>query len=116
MRLEVASTARALGCSVTLVESGRVPLVRALGQTMGVHCAALHESRGVHVLTRGRVVGFTSDGRVTGVVLDDDLLPVDVVVVGVGAVPTRSGSTDLGFCWTTKRLRRSARPSKRQGR
>ena len=85
--LEVASTARALGCAVTLIESGRVPLVRALGQTMGVHCAALHESRGVNVLTRGRVVGFTANGRVTGVVLDDGVLPVDLVVVGIGAIP-----------------------------
>ncbi|GAB3615934.1 FAD/NAD(P)-binding oxidoreductase [Okibacterium endophyticum] len=85
--LEVASTARALGCDVTLIESGRVPLVRALGQTMGVHCAALHESRGVNVLTRGRVVGFTSSDRVTGVVLDDGILPVDLVVVGIGAIP-----------------------------
>lgn len=85
--LEVASTASALGCAVTLIESGRVPLVRALGQTMGVHCAALHESRGVNVLTRGRVVGFTANGRVTGVVLDDGVLPVDLVVVGIGAIP-----------------------------
>ncbi len=85
--LEVASTARAAGCEVTLIESGRVPLVRALGQTMGVHCAALHESNGVTVLTRGRVVGFTSDQRVTGVVLDDCVLPADLVVVGIGAIP-----------------------------
>lgn len=86
--LEVASTARAAGCQVTLIESGRVPLVRALGQTMGVHCAALHEANGVEVLTRGRVEGFTArDRAVTGVVLDVGVLPADLVVVGIGAIP-----------------------------
>lgn len=85
--LEVASTARAAGCEVTLIESGRVPLVRALGQTMGVHCAALHEANGVEVLTRGRVVGFTANDHVTGVVLDDGILATDLVVVGIGAIP-----------------------------
>ncbi len=85
--LEVASTARAMGCEVTLIESGRVPLGRALGPVMGSNCAALHEANGVQVRTHGRVVGFASSDRVTGVILEDEVIPADLVVVGIGAIP-----------------------------
>ncbi|MGJ8720274.1 MAG: NAD(P)/FAD-dependent oxidoreductase [Salinibacterium amurskyense] len=85
--LEVAATARAMGSEVTLIEAGRVPLVRALGPVMGANCAALHERNGVRVRTHGRVMGFTSAASVTGVILEDETVPAELVVVGIGAMP-----------------------------
>ncbi|MEY9930775.1 3-phenylpropionate/trans-cinnamate dioxygenase ferredoxin reductase subunit [Catenulispora sp. GP43] len=85
---EVASTARALGLEVTIVEATAVPLERALGREMGRICSGLHADHGVRLLCGIGVRGFTGTDRVEGVLLDDGrLLPADVVVVGVGVTP-----------------------------
>jgi 3-phenylpropionate/trans-cinnamate dioxygenase ferredoxin reductase subunit len=86
---EVASTARALGLEVTVVEAQEVPLERALGREMGLLCAALHADHGVRLITGTGVAGLEGDGGlVTGVRLADGrLLPADVVLVGVGVRP-----------------------------
>ncbi len=85
---EVASTARALGLDVTVVEAAEVPLERVLGRAMGLACASLHAEHGVRLLCGTGVAGLTGEDRVTGVRLTDGrLLPADVVVVGVGVRP-----------------------------
>jgi 3-phenylpropionate/trans-cinnamate dioxygenase ferredoxin reductase subunit len=85
---EVASTARALGLDVTVVEAAEIPLERALGREMGRVCAALHGDHGVRLLCGTGVAGLEGTDRVTGVRLADGrLLPADVVVVGVGVRP-----------------------------
>ncbi|SEM71984.1 NAD(P)/FAD-dependent oxidoreductase [Streptacidiphilus jiangxiensis] len=86
---EVASSARALGLEVTVIEAAEAPLERALGRSMGRVCASLHADHGVRLLCGVGVAGLDEgDGRVTGVRLADGrLVPADVVVVGVGARP-----------------------------
>lgn len=85
---EVASSARALGLDVTVVEAAENPLERALGRQMGRVCSALHGDHGVRLLCGVGVSGFTGEDRVSGVSLDDGrLLPADVVVMGVGVSP-----------------------------
>jgi 3-phenylpropionate/trans-cinnamate dioxygenase ferredoxin reductase subunit len=85
---EVASTAHALGLDVTVVEAAEVPLERALGREMGLACASLHTDHGVRLRCGTGVAGLTGDGRVTGVRLTDgQVLPADVLVVGVGVRP-----------------------------
>ncbi|GAA1986411.1 NAD(P)/FAD-dependent oxidoreductase [Catenulispora subtropica] len=85
---EVASTARALGLDVTVVEAAEHPLERALGREMGSVCSALHGDHGVRLLCGVGVSGFTGEDRVGGVRLSDGrLLPADVVVMGVGVSP-----------------------------
>ena len=91
--LEAASTARKIGCDVTVLEGAPAPLTRGLGADMGRSITALHEAHGVPVHCGARVVSVDHDGtRVTGVHIDsaatgDTVLPADVVLVGVGVSP-----------------------------
>ncbi|WP_214327938.1 NAD(P)/FAD-dependent oxidoreductase [Nonomuraea sediminis] len=95
---EVAATARDLGLDVTLVESGPAPLARVVGVPMAEALAALHRRRGVRLLPGSVVTELTGDGRVDGVRLADGThLPADVVVVGIGAVPTIDWLQDSGL-------------------
>ena len=85
---EVASTARALGLDVTVVEALETPLAGPLGTDMGRVVSALHADHGVRLICGAGVRGLAGNGRVEGVTLDDGrLLPADVVLVGVGAQP-----------------------------
>ncbi len=84
---EVAAAARRSGCEVTVVEPMPLPLYRVLGDVAEVF-RDLHADEGVHWKLGVGVFGFTGDGRVTGVSLDDGSeLPSDVTVVAVGASP-----------------------------
>lgn len=88
---EVASTSRALGHEVTVVEALAVPLVPVLGEAMGTACAGLHGDHGVTLRCGVGVAGLSTGGspiRVTGVQLSDGTwLPADVVVTGIGMRP-----------------------------
>lgn len=85
---EVASGARKRGLDVAIVEALHTPLVRAIGRVMGETCAALHTDNGTNLRCGVTVDGFLGDDRVEGVRLSDGtVLPADLVVVGVGAVP-----------------------------
>lgn len=89
---EVASSCRALGLDVTLVEALPFPLERILGAEIGAVCAEVHRANGVdlrcgvgvdHLLTD------TVDGteRVRGLRLTDgSTVDAEVVVVGIGVV------------------------------
>lgn len=89
---EVASTARGLdrGLDITVVETLPTPLAGPLGAEMGAIVGALHGNHGVR-LHCGQSVAALERGagqRVARVrLLDGTVLPADVVVVGVGAVP-----------------------------
>jgi 3-phenylpropionate/trans-cinnamate dioxygenase ferredoxin reductase component len=85
---EVASTARALGTDVTVVETEPVPLRRQLGTELGMVCASLHADHGVRLITGVAVRRVLGTGRVRAVELSDGRqLPAEVVVVGIGAIP-----------------------------
>ncbi|MGY1741073.1 MULTISPECIES: NAD(P)/FAD-dependent oxidoreductase [unclassified Blastococcus] len=86
--MEVAAAARTLGNDVTVVEPQLAPLFRVLGREMGGVFARLHRAHGVDLFTGTRVRELRGEsGRVTTVVTDDLVLPADLVVVGIGAVP-----------------------------
>lgn len=87
--LEVAATARQKGCTVTVLEGAPAPLIRGLGTHMGSITAAVHARHGVDLRCGVQVHGIEGgDGHVTGVRLaDGELVPADVVVVGVGVSP-----------------------------
>ena len=85
---EVAATARGRGLDVTLIEAAPVPLVRAVGESMGRVCAALHLEHSVDLRLGTGVQGFEGSSRVEGVRLaDGTVVPADVAVVGVGVAP-----------------------------
>ncbi|HCA85795.1 MAG TPA: FAD-dependent oxidoreductase [Streptomyces sp.] len=85
---EVASSCVALGHHVTVVEAAPLPLLPQLGEDMATICAGLHADRGVELVTGTGVADLCGTDAVTGVLLAGGrLLPADVVVVGIGAVP-----------------------------
>ncbi|SDN66172.1 NAD(P)/FAD-dependent oxidoreductase [Allokutzneria albata] len=85
---EVASTCAARGLDVTVLEAAPKPLA-GLGEEMASACAALHGDHGVRLLCGTGVVGLSGDHRVREVLLTDgSSITADVVVVGVGVVPT----------------------------
>lgn len=96
---EVASTCRALGLDVTVVEAAPIPMERALGPVLGRLCADLHTDHGVDLRLGVGVESFAHNGkRVTGVVLRDGThLPADVVVAGIGMEPADDWLTGSGL-------------------
>jgi NADPH-dependent 2,4-dienoyl-CoA reductase/sulfur reductase-like enzyme len=85
---EVASAARTLGATVTVVEAAPAPLVGALGTAMAQVVAGLHADHGVRLLTGAGVDSLIGTDRIEAVRLSDGSeLPADAVVVGVGAAP-----------------------------
>jgi NADPH-dependent 2,4-dienoyl-CoA reductase/sulfur reductase-like enzyme len=86
---EIASSARARGVDVTIVEALPTPLVRAVGSVAGAALSALHERNGTRLLCGIGVDGLEQrDGAVTGVRLADGrVLPAELVIVGIGVAP-----------------------------
>ncbi|MFG1906236.1 NAD(P)/FAD-dependent oxidoreductase [Kribbella sp. NPDC048928] len=86
---EVAATARKLGLAVTLAGPQASLLQAQLGPAVGALLGELHAAEGVDLRLGTAVAGLTdADGRVSGVRLaDGEVLPADVVVVALGAVP-----------------------------
>lgn len=92
---EVASSARAKGVPVTIVEALPVPMSRVLGDRVGALLAGLHRQGGVELRCGVGVRELAGDGRVEEVVLaDGSRLPADTVVVGIGVVPNTGWLAD----------------------
>lgn len=94
---ETASTCAGLGHDVTVVEAAGLPLVPQLGADMAAVCARLHARAGTRLVTGAGVASLDGGAEVTAVRLTDGrVLPADLVVVGIGAVPNTdwlAGST-----------------------
>ena len=96
--LEAAAAARLAGCQVTVLERDPLPLLNVLGETIAEHFARLHIDHGVDLRTRVSVDGFEgSHGVVTGVRVDGEVLPADVVLVGIGAIPNTGLAEEAGL-------------------
>lgn len=97
--LEVAAAARGYGNTVTVLGRESVPLAPAIGDEVGSVFAELHRLNGVHLRMDtpvARLIG--SQGKVTGVGLPDgEIVPADVVVIGIGAVPNAELARDAGL-------------------
>jgi NADPH-dependent 2,4-dienoyl-CoA reductase/sulfur reductase-like enzyme len=86
--LEVAATARALGCTVTLLEAGPRLAGRVLPERLSSVLLELHRSQGVDVRLNVAIEAVQGTTRVESVQLvDGQLLPCDLVVVGIGMQP-----------------------------
>ncbi|WP_345799835.1 FAD-dependent oxidoreductase [Microbacterium sp. AZCO] len=95
--MEVAATAKTLGNEVTVLERGRVPLEAALGEDMGAVFRDLHLEKGVDLRASVQVERIAGAGRVSGVFVDGEEIPADLVVIGVGAVPNVSLAERAGI-------------------
>jgi NADPH-dependent 2,4-dienoyl-CoA reductase/sulfur reductase-like enzyme len=95
---EVASSARALGLQVTIVDPLPALMIRGLGPDVGAAMARRHADNGV-VLRLGRsITRIDGSDRVERLVLDDDsIVEADVVVVGIGVDPALSWLAGSGL-------------------
>ena len=88
--LEVASTARALGVSVTIVGSEQAPLRGVFGEAVGALLAERVRGHGVGLRLATQVEGFDvgRDGRVRAVrIAGGESLPCDSALLAIGAAP-----------------------------
>jgi 3-phenylpropionate/trans-cinnamate dioxygenase ferredoxin reductase subunit len=85
---EVAASVRELGKEVALIEAAHVPLERVLGTEVGTMFRDLHTDHGVELHMGVGVTAFRGSSAVEEVVLaDGNVVPADLVVVGVGVSP-----------------------------
>ena len=86
---ELASSAKKRGVDVTVVEALPTPLVRATGTQMGSAIASLHDRNGTTLMCGVGVKAVEGESHVERVVLEDGtVLPADLVVVGIGVIPS----------------------------
>ena len=97
--LEVAASARLMGCTVTVVEATDRLLGRSVTPLLSDFYLAEHERHGTRVLLGGNVIRvLTRDGRAHGVQLADGrTVAADVVVVGIGVAPETVLAEQLGL-------------------
>ncbi len=89
---EVAATCAGLGCDVTVLEALRTPLEPAMGELVGGALGALHARHGVDLRTSTSVAAVHERTAPHGAryeveLAEGEVLPADVVVVGIGVVP-----------------------------
>lgn len=96
--LEVAAKARMLGLDVTVVEGQPRILARVVAAETAAALAALHAAHGVILRTGTGVAGLTGTGSVSGVRLSNgSVLPADLVLIAVGAVPNVELAASAGI-------------------
>lgn len=96
--LEVAGTARALGCRVTVLEAGPGLMGRVVGQATAEFVRRAHVSADIDVRTAVRPKRILGDDRVQGVELADGTqFPASLVVLGVGVDPVDDLARALGL-------------------
>ncbi|MFN2613889.1 MAG: NAD(P)/FAD-dependent oxidoreductase [Actinomycetota bacterium] len=95
---EVASSARALGCAVSVVDIFDVPLKRALGPEIGSIFDGIVRDHGVDLRMETGIARFDGDGRVERVVTTNgDVIDTDLVVIGIGIAPNDELAIEAGI-------------------
>jgi len=96
--LELAASARTLGCAVQVVEAAARVLQRATPPEISTIIAERHQREGVEILTGVGVASFAREGAHEIVTLSDGRrLEADAIVVGVGAAPEISLAAAAGL-------------------
>ncbi|MEY4554130.1 MAG: hypothetical protein RL197_557 [Actinomycetota bacterium] len=85
---ETAATARKLGCEVTVVATGTVPMIRPLGEELATELQRRQEAEGVRFLMKRSVSDLVGASRIEAVTLDDgSKLDCDVFIEAIGSHP-----------------------------
>lgn len=96
--LEVAAAAKQRGCHVAVFEAEHEILARVLPSSMGARIRELHQARGVDVNVGSGVEDVELEhDSVKSLTVNGEDIAVDVVVVGVGAVPNSEIALDSGI-------------------
>lgn len=86
--LEVAATAKALGKSVQVIESAPRLLGRAVSLELSAHVLATHRAAGIDIVLGAQTGAFEVEGdRLVSVQVNGVKQPVDLLLLGIGAVP-----------------------------
>ncbi len=87
--LEVAASARKLGCEVTVFERESRILPRVASEQLSDFFTQIHADRGVHIITGARITELSlGDGDAKRIHLDDGSVhEFDLILVGIGALP-----------------------------
>lgn len=92
--LEVAATARGLGCEVTVLEAGPRLACRVLPPVISAMLLDLHRAQGVDVRLNVALESIHDDAVQ---LVDGQLLPCDLVVVGIGMQPNLELAANAGL-------------------
>ncbi|WP_336660050.1 NAD(P)/FAD-dependent oxidoreductase [Leucobacter sp. USHLN153] len=84
---ELASALLDAGAEVTLIDPAETPLVPAVGAILAARLHAMHEPRGIRVVTGLTKELVAADGAIEVLVDGESPILVDRVVVGVGLIP-----------------------------
>jgi 3-phenylpropionate/trans-cinnamate dioxygenase ferredoxin reductase subunit len=85
---EIASSLRQLDVEVVVIEGGKVPLHRVLGEDIGRVMEGIHRDHGVEMIFGDHVTGFEGSGRVERATTKGGrTIDCDFAVVGVGVEP-----------------------------
>ncbi|HLU19884.1 MAG TPA: FAD-dependent oxidoreductase [Pusillimonas sp.] len=96
--LEIAATAAQSGKSVTVLEAGGRLLGRSVSEPIAQFLYAHHSLRGVQIQLNSRISQVEyEDDRVVSVQIGDQTLAVDLVLVGIGAVPNDDLAQQAGL-------------------
>ena len=96
--LEAAAVLTKLGLAVTLLEALPRVLARVAGEELSAFYEAEHRAHGVDLRTGVTVEAIVgTDNKVTGVRLaDGEILPCEIVIVGIGIVPAIGSLIEAG--------------------
>jgi 3-phenylpropionate/trans-cinnamate dioxygenase ferredoxin reductase component len=96
--LEIAATARKMGCAVLVLEMADRVMSRVVASNVSEYFEHEHRTQGVKVICNTRVARFEGSDRVERVVCaDGSMHPADLLVVGVGAVADTGLAADAGL-------------------
>jgi NADPH-dependent 2,4-dienoyl-CoA reductase/sulfur reductase-like enzyme len=96
--LEIAAAARQADCSVTVLETLDLPLLRVLGPEVAQYFADLHRMHGVDLRTGVRIDSFGHDGdRAVVRLADGAAVESDLVLVGIGVAPNTGLVEEAGL-------------------
>ncbi len=96
--LEVAAVTRQCGMEVTVVEMESRVMSRVVSPELSAFYQQVHAEHGVRILSSTGVTGFSGDGRLDGVTLDNgETLETDVAVIGIGIVPNVELAQECGL-------------------
>jgi 3-phenylpropionate/trans-cinnamate dioxygenase ferredoxin reductase subunit len=96
--LETAATCRRMGCEVTVLEMADRIMNRVAAPSVSQYFSREHRTQGVNIVCDMRVVRLEGRERVERVVCaDGSTHAADLVIVGVGAVPTTELASEAGL-------------------
>jgi 3-phenylpropionate/trans-cinnamate dioxygenase ferredoxin reductase subunit len=96
--LETAATCRQVGCEVTVLEMADRIMNRVVAPSVSQYFSREHRIHGVNIVCDMRVVRLEGRERVERVVCaDGSTHAADLVIVGVGAVPTTELASEAGL-------------------